>query len=184
MHISYSSCAKAKTNVLSSVFLSLVLDWKGNGVYGKDKASTPTLTVSSALCRYSCNSHWYDPSFIFILPFGRKCQKGSQVLRFWRLMPKGEKVLSPKQKDRTTNFKNFTNVYFNWYLKLIFNWYLISNNKLEWRTSIGIKLFGIHFAKGKLFQKPSWKKRGESFQGELSFSQRKDIWNRGRNFKS
>jgi hypothetical protein len=26
MHISYSSCAKAKTNVLSSVFLSLVLD--------------------------------------------------------------------------------------------------------------------------------------------------------------
>jgi hypothetical protein len=29
-------------------------------------------------------------------------QKGSQVLRFWRLMPKGEKVFSPKQKDRTT----------------------------------------------------------------------------------
>jgi hypothetical protein len=29
-------------------------------------------------------------------------QKGSQSLRFWRLMPKGEKVLSPKQKDRTT----------------------------------------------------------------------------------
>jgi hypothetical protein len=28
--------------------------------------------------------------------------KGSQVLRFWRLMPKGEKVLSPKKKDRTT----------------------------------------------------------------------------------
>jgi hypothetical protein len=34
--------------------------------------------------------------------------KGSQVLRFWRLMPKGEKVLSPKQKDHTTisNFQN------------------------------------------------------------------------------
>jgi hypothetical protein len=45
-------------------------------------------------------------------------------------MPKGEKILSPKQKDRTINFKIFTNVYFNWYLKLIFNWYLISNNKL------------------------------------------------------
>jgi hypothetical protein len=50
--------------------------------------------------------------------------KGSQVLRFWRLMPKGEKVLSPKQKDRTTISKfsknkgrnYFTNVYFNWYL--------------------------------------------------------------------
>jgi hypothetical protein len=29
-------------------------------------------------------------------------QKGSQSLRFWRLMPKGEKILSRKQKDRTT----------------------------------------------------------------------------------
>jgi hypothetical protein len=39
MRISYSSCAKAKTNVLLSVFLPLVLDWKGNEVYEKDKAS-------------------------------------------------------------------------------------------------------------------------------------------------
>jgi hypothetical protein len=29
-------------------------------------------------------------------------KKGSQSLHFWRLMPKGEKVLSPKQKDRIT----------------------------------------------------------------------------------
>jgi hypothetical protein len=34
-------------------------------------------------------------------------QKGSQSLRFWRLMPKGEKVLSPKQKDRTTTISKF-----------------------------------------------------------------------------
>jgi hypothetical protein len=47
---------------------------------------------------------------------GEKCEKGSQVLRFWRLMPKGEKVLSLKQKDRTTISKFFTNVYFNLYL--------------------------------------------------------------------
>ena len=40
MHISYSSCAKSKTNVLPCVFLYLVLDWKGNGVFGEDKAST------------------------------------------------------------------------------------------------------------------------------------------------
>jgi hypothetical protein len=25
-----------------------------------------------------------------------------RFLRFWRLMPKGEKLLGPKQKDRTT----------------------------------------------------------------------------------
>jgi hypothetical protein len=46
--------------------------------------------------------------------------KGSQVLHFWRLMPKGQKGLSPKQKDRTTISKNFTNVYFNWYVKVKF----------------------------------------------------------------
>jgi hypothetical protein len=28
--------------------------------------------------------------------------EGSQSLRFWRLMPKGEKGSRPKQKDRTT----------------------------------------------------------------------------------
>jgi hypothetical protein len=40
--------------MLSSIFLSLVLDWKENVVVGKDKASTPTMTVSFTLCRYSC----------------------------------------------------------------------------------------------------------------------------------
>jgi hypothetical protein len=38
----------------------------------KTKASTPTLTVSITLCRYSCHSQWYDPSLVFILPFRRK----------------------------------------------------------------------------------------------------------------
>jgi hypothetical protein len=44
----------------------------------------------------------------------------SDSLHFWRLMPKGEKVLSPKQKDRTTK-KFHQNEVFNWY---ILNWYL------------------------------------------------------------
>jgi hypothetical protein len=44
---------------------------------------------------------------------GENEKKGSQVLRFWRLMPKGEKELSPKQKDRTTISKKFTKAYFN-----------------------------------------------------------------------
>jgi hypothetical protein len=52
MHI---SCAKAKTNALSSVLLCLVLHWKGNGVFDKGKASTPTLTISFIFCRYSGN---------------------------------------------------------------------------------------------------------------------------------
>jgi hypothetical protein len=40
-------------------------------------------------------------------------------------MPKGEKVLSPKQKDRTTNFKISKKTkgrnHFNWYLSLLQN---------------------------------------------------------------
>jgi hypothetical protein len=54
MHISYSSCAKAKTNVLPSVFLYLVLDLKGNEVVGKGKASTTYSSVSLYPLPYSC----------------------------------------------------------------------------------------------------------------------------------
>jgi hypothetical protein len=57
-------------------------------------------------------------SLIFILPFGRKMQKGSQSLRFWRLMSKGEKILSPKQKDRTTTISKFLKWSFNWYFPI------------------------------------------------------------------
>jgi hypothetical protein len=148
--------------VLSSVFLSLVLDWKGNGVYGKDKASTPTLTVSSTLYRYSCNSllvwpftHIYFTIWDKVLgpKGGEIVKKGSQVLRFLVINAKGGESIKPKAKGpHHHHFKIFTNVYFNWYLKLIFNWYLISNIKLG--NSISIILFGIHFKKGKSFQNP------------------------------
>jgi hypothetical protein len=194
MHISY--CAKAKTNVLSSVFLSLVLDWKGNGVYGKDKASTPTLTVSFTLCHYSCNSPFGMTlhSYIFyhlgenIRPQGGENDIGISSSLFWRLMPKGEKVLSPKQKDRTTTISKFHKCLFQLVFKLawkwIFKWYLIFNGifesifnwyltqfqsiKLVWKISIDI--ISLY-----LFQKPSWKLRGEFIQGKLLFSQRKSI---------
>jgi hypothetical protein len=53
---------------------------------------------------------------VYFQSVGRKMLDGSQVLRFWRLMPKGEKILSPKQKDRTKISKifkiNFQLVYF------------------------------------------------------------------------
>jgi hypothetical protein len=52
MHISYSSCDKAKTNVLPRIFLYLVLNWKEIGVVGKGKASAPYLSVSFALLVY------------------------------------------------------------------------------------------------------------------------------------
>jgi hypothetical protein len=65
-------------------------------------------------------------------------------------MPKGEKVLSPKQKDRTTiSNQKFSQMFISiGVLKSIFNWYLISMEKFQ-------LVFGIHFKKGKSFQKPS-----------------------------
>jgi hypothetical protein len=81
MRISYFSCAKAKTNVLPSVFLYLVLDSKGNEVVGKGKAPTTFLSVSYTLCP----THVF--TFIYFL------LKASIFLHFWQLIPKGEKLI-------------------------------------------------------------------------------------------
>jgi hypothetical protein len=48
----------------------------------------------------SFTPNWYNPSVFLLIPMEEKI-KGSIVLRFWRFMPKGKKILSPKQKDRT-----------------------------------------------------------------------------------
>jgi hypothetical protein len=62
---------------------------------------------------------------------GEKVSKGSQESPFLAIIAKGGEILSPKQKDRTTNFKIFGNedlfdfhksLFFNWYD--IFNWYI------------------------------------------------------------
>ena len=85
--------------------------------------------------------------------------KGSQVFRFWRLIPKGEKVLSLNQKDCTTISKNLQmfisigiwgSLKMNFQigvLKSIFNWYLISMKKFR-------LVFNIHFKKGNRFKNP------------------------------
>jgi hypothetical protein len=92
-----------------------------------------TLTVSFILRRYPAHSpNWYNPSLIFTCTNGGERNKGSQRLRFWQFMPKGEKILSPKQKDCTTNFKKNRNedlfgfhkcLFFNWYHEWSFNLY-------------------------------------------------------------
>jgi hypothetical protein len=41
-----------------------------------------------------------------LVPMGENT-KGLSKSPFWRFMSKEEKILSPKQKDRTTNFKIF-----------------------------------------------------------------------------
>jgi hypothetical protein len=171
--------------MLSSVFLYLVLDRKGNRVFGKDKASTSTLTVSLIICCYSCISQlvwsFTHISFTKWEKVLRERTKGSQVLRFWRLMPKGEKLLSPKQKDRTTTISKFHKCLFQLVFKFIsigiwvslkMNFQMVSNFQLVCESEISI---GISFGIIKLFfnlvsiSKPSWKLRGEFIQGELLF---------------
>jgi hypothetical protein len=120
MHISYSSCAKAKTNVLSSIFSMISLRLKGKWSIwqrqGFHSNSDGIIYPLPLLMKLSIGIHLHS---YFFYQMG-EYSKGSQVLRFWRLKPKGEKVLSPKQKDRTTivNF-NFQKTkgrnYFNWY---------------------------------------------------------------------
>jgi hypothetical protein len=91
------------------------------------------------LCRYHLslvlliNFHSY--------PFykGGENDRPHKFLRFRRLMPKGEKLIGPKQKDRTTTLFSKT-----------------------------ISLKGRNYWKGKkLLQKPSWLLRGELLQGSF-----------------
>jgi hypothetical protein len=51
-----------------------------------------------------------------------KVKEGSQVSLFLAINAKGGEILSPKQKDRTTNFKNFRNEdLFDFHKSLFFN---------------------------------------------------------------
>jgi hypothetical protein len=96
---------------------------------------------------------------------GESSQKGSyftQSIRFWRLMPKGEKVLA--QSKRTApppNFKTYD-----------FQIGILSCSKGG--ESNTFKIDNL---------KPSWTLRGGFYRGGVLFSQRKSIWNRGRKFQ-
>ena len=82
-------------------------------------------------------------------------------------MPKGEKVLAPKQKDRTTK-RIFKLMIFNWQFQISI---LLCSKGGE------VSIFKIDISK------PSWTLRGEFYLGGVLFRQRKSIWNRGRKFQ-
>jgi hypothetical protein len=161
-----------------------VVDWKGNGVLNEDKASTP-------LYRYHLffvvTPHHSSIGIIFSLILtctnGGASKKGSQSLRFWRLMPKGEKVLA--QSKRTA--PPLVLLVFRKNLQLVscyvnlFNWYDYFQLVFKDRFS---KLASKLHTSNWYPLKPSWKLRGEFHSGGVLFSQRKSIWNRVRNFKS
>jgi hypothetical protein len=99
-------------------------------------------------------------------------QKGSKVLHFWRLMPKGEKILSPKPKDRTTivskNFEMKDLIGIHKYL--FFNWY-----SRQFQIGMNFQI-SIHFktllkAKGRISFRGSFcLVKGKAFEtgGEIS----------------
>jgi hypothetical protein len=115
-------------------------------------------------------SNWYNLSLIFLFINGGENKKGSQSLHFWRLTPKGEKVLAqskrtapPPQISKTLVFNWYQLVSCYWYISNgydIFNWY-------NFLSSIS-NIFPI----GKTLLKT---KRRISFRGSFCLSQRKSI---------
>jgi hypothetical protein len=134
-----------------------------------------TLSVLFTLCRYSTISPIGIIFHLYLFyQWGWKDKNGSQTSLFLAINAKGGEILSPKQKDRTTNFKNFKNddlclsFQLVWYFQMVY-------------LKDGISKL---VSKYKFQLKPSWRLRGEFYSGGVLFSQRKSIWNRGINFKT
>jgi hypothetical protein len=195
MHISYSSCAKAKTNVFSSVFLYLVLDWKGNGVFGNDKASTPTKCISILSLRlkgkWSIRQrqgfHFYSDVIIYPLPLLPQTLNGI-TLHSYLYYRSGESI----RPQRGRKMKKGSQGLHFWRLMPKGRKYLAQSKRTSppfqkklkwsfyWDFSIGfsywyqlVSMFHL-IRKSKISnwypsQKPSWKLRGEFHSGEFFY---------------
>ena len=129
--------AKAKTNMFSWASHVLSLRLKGKWSIQQRHRFHSTSSVLSFLAGIPPALH-FDIIFTHILIAKggenvRRAYISLTSIRFWRFMPKGEKVLAnPKQKDRTTT--NFKNEVFQICIKRRFlKWYLIIDRifKLE-----------------------------------------------------
>jgi hypothetical protein len=84
MNISYSSYANAKTNVLPSLIMYLVLDWKGNRVAGKGNAS-----------KFHCIFVWYQHSLPQLMHLNSYlCRKDLSISLFLVLNAKWGEITS------------------------------------------------------------------------------------------
>jgi hypothetical protein len=116
------------TNVLFKCISMLSCRLKGKWSLRRRQGFHPLYWYHLPFAITPHHSHnWYNLSLIFTCTNGGESNEGSQSLRFWRLMPKGEKVLA--QSKRTApppknNFKIFEIkfsigilllIYFNWY---------------------------------------------------------------------
>jgi hypothetical protein len=137
--------------------------WKGIGVFGKDKGfhSTPSLILRRRSEQLSNFGIIF--THIMFAKGGESSLKGlifHSSIRFWRFMPKGEKVLA--QSKRTAPPPNFK----------IFKIGILLCSKGGESSIFKISIL-----------KPSWTLRGEFYWRGVLFSQRKSIWNRGSKFQ-
>jgi hypothetical protein len=90
------------------VYLMLSHRLKGKWSLRQRQGFHSTLSVLFTLHRHSAPFSTFGIIFNLITHTNGGGKQGSQSLRFWRLMPKGERVLAQsKRTDRTTNFKFF-----------------------------------------------------------------------------
>jgi hypothetical protein len=113
-HISFMSM----TNVFSSILSYLVIELKWKWSIWQRRRFHSTPSVLSTLCRYSAISpFWYNLHSYIVYQRGRESKKGlyfTLSIRFWRFMPKGEKVLAqskrtaPPHHAPQSNFKRIS----------------------------------------------------------------------------
>jgi hypothetical protein len=98
------------THVFVKYISYQVIDWKGNGVFGEDKASTPLHRIihPSPTLRIALQFGILFTTTLFTKR-GASLKKGlyfTHKYLFLAIHAKGGESISPKQKDRiTTNFK-------------------------------------------------------------------------------
>jgi hypothetical protein len=100
------------TNVFVKYISYQVIDWKGNGVFGEDKASTPLHRIihPSPTLRIALQFGIIFTHILFTKG-GESLKKGlyfTHKYSFLAIHAKGGESISTKQKDHTTiNFKNY-----------------------------------------------------------------------------
>jgi hypothetical protein len=99
------------TNVFSSVLLCLVIELKGKWSIRQRRRFHSTLLVFAGILHHS--PLWYNlHSSLFTFHWGesKRAYISLTSIRFWRFMPKGEKVCA--QSKRTAPPPNFKNEVF------------------------------------------------------------------------
>jgi hypothetical protein len=99
------------TNVFSSVFSCLVIELKGKWSIRQRQRLHSTPSVFAGIPHHS--PPWYNlHSYLFVCHWGeiKRAYISLTSIRFWRFMPKGEKVLA--QSKRTAPPPNFQNEVF------------------------------------------------------------------------